>query len=130
MARRTGISVFFWFAVVGIATEYLDNPEIEWSLEWGSLSEQLKNPERQRMGIGHFVSRAAELHPDRIAIDDLLNRRTLNYVELDARINRLGRALIRQGVRRGDMVASMLRNEHALVETVFACARIGAIVAP
>ena len=94
------------------------------------MSEQLKNPERQRMGISHFVSRAAELHPDRVAIDDLLNRRTLNYVELDARINRLGRALIRQGVRRGDIVASMLRNEHALVETVFACARIGAIVAP
>ena len=63
----------------------------------GKFVEQLENPERQRMGIGHFVSRAAELHPDRIAIDDLLNRRTLNYVELDARINRLGRALIRQG---------------------------------
>ncbi|MGB0630633.1 MAG: class I adenylate-forming enzyme family protein [Alphaproteobacteria bacterium] len=94
------------------------------------MSEQLKNPERQKMGIGHFISRAAELHPDRIAIDDLLNRRTLTYAELDARINRLGRVLIRLGIGRGDMVASMLRNEHALVETVFACARIGAIVAP
>lgn len=94
------------------------------------MSEKLKNPERQKMGIGHFISRAAELHPGRAAIVDLLNGRTLTYAELDKRINQLGHALIRLGVRKGDFVASMLRNEHPLVETVFACARIGAIVAP
>ncbi len=82
------------------------------------------------MGIGHFITRAAELHPDRIAIDDLMNRRQLTYAELDSRINRLGRALLKSGVKKGQMVAAMFRNEHALVETVFACARIGAIVAP
>ena len=92
--------------------------------------EELKNPERQKMGIGHFISRAAELHPERPAIEDLLNQRSLTYAELDARINRLGRALTQLGVKKGDFVASMLRNEHVLVETVFACARIGAIVAP
>ncbi len=94
------------------------------------MSEQFKNLERQKMGIGHFIARAAELHPDRIAIDDLLNCRKLTYAELDRRINQLGRALIGSGIKRGEMVASMLRNEHALVETVFACARIGAIVTP
>jgi fatty-acyl-CoA synthase len=92
--------------------------------------EELKNPERQKMGIGHFISRAAELHPGRVAIDDLLNGRKLTYAELDARINRLARALNRFGIRKGDLVAAMMRNEHALVETVFACARVGAIVAP
>ena len=94
------------------------------------MSEKLKNPERQRMGIGHFISRAAELHPDRTAIVDLLNGRSFTYAELDARINQLSHALIRLGVRKGDFVTVMLRNEHALVEAVFACAQIGAIVAP
>ena len=47
------------------------------------------------MGIGHFVQRAAELHPKRVAIDDLLTERKLIYAELEARINRLGRALVR-----------------------------------
>lgn len=82
------------------------------------------------MGIGHFIARAAELHPDRIAIDDLLNCRQLTYAELDARINQLARALMESGIESGELVAAMLRNEHTLVETVFACARIGAIVAP
>ena len=75
--------------------------------------EELKNPERQKMGIGHFISRAAELHPERPAIEDLLNQRSLTYAELDARINRLGRALTQLGVKKGDFVASMLRNERA-----------------
>ena len=90
----------------------------------------LRNPERQKMGIGHFVQRAAELHPKRVAIDDLLTERKLTYAELEGRINRLGRALGRLGVCKGQFVAVMLRNEHALVETIFACARIGAVVAP
>ena len=92
--------------------------------------EELKNPERQKMGIGHFIQRAAELHPNRIAIDDLLTGRKLTYAELEERINRLGRALGRLGVGKGQFVAVMLRNEHALVEIIFACARIGAVVAP
>jgi fatty-acyl-CoA synthase len=92
--------------------------------------DDLRNPERQLANIGHIISRGAELHPDRIAIDDLLNDRRLTYAELDARITRLARALIKLGVKKGDIVAAMFWNEHAMVETIFACARAGAIVAP
>lgn len=94
------------------------------------MEQYLGNPERQLANIGWIVSRSAELQPDRIAIDDLLNGRRLSYGELDARITRLGRALVRAGVGKGDMVAAMFWNEHPMVETIFACARIGAIVAP
>jgi len=92
--------------------------------------DELRNPERQLANIGHIVSRGAELHPDRIAIDDLMFGRRLSYAELDTRINRLARALIRCGIGEGDIVAAMFWNEHAMVETIFACARLGAIVAP
>jgi fatty-acyl-CoA synthase len=92
--------------------------------------DNLENPERQLANIGHMVSRGAELHPDRVAIDDLLNDTRLTYAALDGRITRLARALIKLGVKKGDFVAAMFWNEHAMVETIFACARAGAIVAP
>jgi len=92
--------------------------------------DDLRNAERQLANIGNIVSRGAELHPGRIAIDDLLNGRQLTYAELDGRITRLARALINLGVKKGDFVAAMFWNEHAMVETIFACARAGAIVAP
>ena len=94
------------------------------------MTDALKNPERQLSSIAHMISRGAEIHPDRIAIDDLLRGRRLSYRELDERINRLARALGRLGLAKGDFLGVMLWNEHAVVETIFACARAGIIVAP
>ena len=94
------------------------------------MSKTHHNSERQLGGIGHFIRRGAEIYPARIAIDDLLNKRTLTYAELDERVNKLAQGLLRHGIGRGDFVAAMMWNEHALVEVIFACARIGAIVAP
>lgn len=94
------------------------------------MTDGLKNPERQLANIAHIVTRAAEIHPNRTAIDDLLTGRKFSYADLDARITRLARALMRLGIGKGDIVASMFWNEHGAAETVFACARIGAIVAP
>ena len=94
------------------------------------LSKTHHNSERQLGGIGHFIRRGAEIYPARIAIDDLLNKRTLTYAELDERVNKLAQGLLRHGIGRGNFVAAMMWNEHALVEVIFACARIGAIVAP
>lgn len=98
--------------------------------ETTDVNGSLKNPERQLANIAHIVTRGAEIHPDRIAIDDLLNDRRLSYRELDQRITRLARAMLGLGIGKGDIVAAMFWNEHAMVETIFACARIGAIVAP
>ena len=94
------------------------------------MNDDLRNPERQLANIAFIVSRGSELHPDRIAIDDLLNGNRLTYRQLDERTTRLARALSRAGIAAGDFVAAMFWNEHAIVETIFACARIGAIVAP
>ena len=94
------------------------------------MKEDLRNPERQLANIAWMVSRGAELHPDRIAIDDLLSQRQLSYGELNARIIQFARGMIGAGIGEGDMVATMFWNEHAIVETIFACARIGAVVAP
>jgi acyl-CoA synthetase (AMP-forming)/AMP-acid ligase II len=52
------------------------------------------------------------------------------YGELNARVNRIGHALIGQGVRHGDRVAVLGRNSLQYVAIYFALAKLGAIMVP
>lgn len=56
--------------------------------------------------------------------------RTTSWAELDDRVRRVATALRRSGISRGSRVGVLLRNHPAFLETVFAAARIGAIVVP
>jgi acyl-CoA synthetase (AMP-forming)/AMP-acid ligase II len=56
--------------------------------------------------------------------------RTDTYRELDDRAARLAAGLADDGVEAGDIVSVLLTNRPAFVETFFACARLGAVVAP
>jgi len=90
----------------------------------------MRNPERAKVNVAHILTRNAELYPNRFAIDDRLTGARFTYAELEERVMRLANALRDQGIRRGETVAVMLYNEHAMVETMMACARIGAVFAP
>ncbi len=90
----------------------------------------VSNPERQLASIAQILTRGAEIHPDRVAICDLLNDIKLTYRELDARVSALARAMTAHGIRKGDLVAMMFNNESRGLETIMAAARIGAIIAP
>lgn len=52
----------------------------------------------------------------------------LRYAELDERIDRLARAFLALGVRRGDKIAVMMRNGHRYLLTQWAALRVGAAV--
>ncbi|WP_228717938.1 type I polyketide synthase [Kitasatospora acidiphila] len=67
----------------------------------------------------------AERSPDRVAFRD--SARAVGYAELERRTRRLGGALARAGVRRGDRVALCLGNCVELVEGCLAVLRAGAI---
>lgn len=56
--------------------------------------------------------------------------RTLTYGELDARANRMARALMARGVERGDRVSLQLANSVEFVDVFLACVRLGAIFVP
>ncbi|MBM3486500.1 MAG: long-chain fatty acid--CoA ligase [Alphaproteobacteria bacterium] len=88
------------------------------------------NPERRQAGIDFILRRSAELHPNRIAIDDRLSGTTLTYRGLEARASRLARALIARGVAKGEPVAYAFLNEHASLEALFACCMAGAVAVP
>lgn len=54
----------------------------------------------------------------------------LTYRQFNQRINRLANALNKLGVRKGDRVNVLLFNTNELMETLFACAKIGAVFVP
>ncbi|WP_430332544.1 long-chain-fatty-acid--CoA ligase [Rhodococcus sp. ACT016] len=80
------------------------------------------------MTISDQLARHARRTPDVSALRfDGLDR---SYRELDERVNRLARTLLDRGVTAGDCVVTLCHNSPELIETYFACARIGAICVP
>lgn len=54
----------------------------------------------------------------------------ISYAELDARSNGVANLLVGQGVRRGDRVAILSKNNTGFVDTLFATAKAGAALVP
>lgn len=81
-----------------------------------------------QLTLGDVLAEVAAGHPGRLAAVDGEVR--LTYAEVDARVNRLANALGAAGVGRGDLVLWLGQNSHRLVETLFACARTGAVFCP
>ena len=81
----------------------------------------------------HDLRRAAEAHPDKVAIISYVSgnlARTVTYREFAARVDRFAAALLELGVRRQDVVAIHLPNWWMLTPLYLACVRIGAVPAP
>lgn len=77
------------------------------------------------IGLGSWPERRAQLTPGRTALR--FEGREISYGHLDTRVRALADALHELGVRRGDRVAYMGFNHPYLIESLFACARLGAI---
>ena len=90
----------------------------------------LGNPERQLASVAYITTRAAEVHPDRLAIDDQLSGRKVTYRELEQEINRTARVLADLGLVKGDLLATMFPNDLDAVVILFAAAKLGVIVCP
>ncbi|RCW39652.1 O-succinylbenzoate-CoA ligase [Halopolyspora algeriensis] len=79
-------------------------------------------------GIGYWLTRRAFLSGERPAL--VSGDRHVTYGEFDARVNALARGLADLGVRRFDRVGMLLLNSCEFMETLFACAKLGAICVP
>lgn len=80
------------------------------------------------LGVGSWIERRARSDPDAPAL--VFGDRTTSYSALAGRIRRLAAALQSLGVQRADRVCYLGPNHPALLETLFATARLGAILAP
>ncbi len=75
-----------------------------------------------------WLQRRAATTGERLAVIE--GRRRLSYTDLEERCARCAGWLHALGLRRGDRVALLLGNRSAFLETVFAAARLGAVVLP
>jgi benzoate-CoA ligase len=77
---------------------------------------------------GHFLDGPAALHPERPAI--VGEARELTCGELAALANRVGNALLAQGVSRGDRILIVLPDSAEFIAAFFGAAKIGAVAVP
>ncbi|MFC9999264.1 long-chain fatty acid--CoA ligase [Nocardia sp. NPDC127526] len=79
-------------------------------------------------GMGSWTTRRARMTPERAALAQ--DGVATTYRELEVRATRLAHGLRLRGVERGDRVAYLGWNSVAFVETMFAVAKLGAVVVP
>ncbi len=80
------------------------------------------------MDIGSLFSSHAQYKPNHEAV--VFGDRRLTHLEFNGQINRLANALLGLGIRKGQHVATILPNCLELLETYWACGKIGAVVVP
>ncbi|MFN8527694.1 MAG: AMP-binding protein [Anaerolineae bacterium] len=80
------------------------------------------------MNLGTLLNRHALYRPDHLAV--VFGDQRLTYAEFNGRVNRLAHGLLREGVGKGDKIATLLSNSLELLETYWAVAKIGAVVVP
>ncbi len=81
------------------------------------------------MEISNWISHHANISPEKIAIH--FEGRKVSYAELENRIAHLAGALNqKQKIQAGDRIAYLGENAPEMLELLFACARVGAILVP
>lgn len=80
------------------------------------------------MDLSHWVERHASFTPGAAAIR--FEGSALTYAELARRVHCAAALLAQRGVQRGDVVAWLGMNHPAVLVLLFACARLGALLAP
>ena len=73
-----------------------------------------------------FLARAAEVYPDQTAI--IHGVRAWTYRQFYDRARKLGSALVKRGIKRGDTVAVVLPNVPAMLEAHYGVAMAGAVL--
>ena len=80
------------------------------------------------MQLGTLVARHGRYRPEHTAI--VVGERRLSWQDFDRRVNRLANALLADGVRKGERIATVLPNCVELLDIYWAAAKIGAVVVP
>lgn len=80
--------------------------------------------------LSDLVAQRARLTPDKVAMHEVVTGRCVTYFDLNDRAQRLAGVFSERGVTEGERVAVLCRNRIAFFETLFACAKLGAIMAP
>ncbi|MBH8601524.1 fatty acid--CoA ligase [Thermoactinomyces sp. CICC 23799] len=80
--------------------------------------------------IGKILEQTVQKYPEKEALFDAEKNRRWTYRMWDREVNRLARAFLAAGVKKGDRVSTYLYNSVELATAFFACAKIGAVFNP
>src|SRR5690606_24836919 len=80
------------------------------------------------MTVDRLLFRSARITPDKVAL--IAGTDSITYEGLERLSCRLGRALLADGIRRGDRVGLILPNCIEFIASFFAVSRIGAVLVP
>lgn len=80
--------------------------------------------------IGQLLEWSAKNYPDKIALIYREKDHEWTYEQFNAKANQLAQALLKLGVKKGDVVSTFLYNTSEFALTLFASAKIGAIFNP
>ena len=81
-----------------------------------------------RVNVGDSLTRTARRRPGNVAVVD--GQRSWTYAELDAWVNRIAHALVRNGYGRGDALALASGNSAEFLAVYYACAKLGVVCVP
>ena len=82
------------------------------------------------INIGDFLTKRAELNPDKEALYDATMNKRFSYRELNARANQVCHALQSLGLKHGDRLALLAFNGHEYIESFFGPAKAGMVIMP
>lgn len=83
---------------------------------------------RRVMNLAQFVIQSARRFPDRAAL--VWGEQRWSWAEFDARVSALAAVLAEHGVGSGDRVVVQSKNSNLMLESMWACFRIGAVWVP
>ncbi len=83
---------------------------------------------RQVMNLAQFVTQSARRFPDRPAL--IWGEQRWSWAEFDARVSAMAAVLADHGIEAGDRVVVQSKNSNLMLESMWACFRIGAVWVP
>lgn len=82
------------------------------------------------LNVGNIIKTAAVRYRDREAFFCTATDRRFSFLEVNQRTNRLANALLRQGLKKGDVAGFLCTNRIEIVEIFYALAKIGVLGVP
>src|SRR5690625_2476242 len=82
----------------------------------------------RRHTLGDLLARTRDKAPDKFAL--AYQEQRLNYAQFDDLVNQTAQGFLDQGMNKGDMITVMSTNSLDFVITIFALARMGAVMIP
>lgn len=77
-----------------------------------------------------LTKKRADLNPDKIAFDDVSTNAKRTYQDIENRSSKMAAWLLDIGVQQSDRIAILCRGRIEFFESLFACAKLGAMLVP